>query len=90
MEKVAPEIIGRKGVRFSRHLLLLRSDAQLFLPASDYTEGAELVESILDVLRQQVENCDSFQGFQIIHSLGGGTGSGARTVFGPFFSNLKP
>lgn len=46
----------------------------------DYTEGAELVEQILDVLRQQVENCDSFQGFQIIHSLGGGTGSGLGTL----------
>ncbi|KAF8333517.1 beta-tubulin [Cantharellus anzutake] len=41
-----------------------------------YTEGAELVDQVLDVLRQQVENCDSFQGFQFIHSLGGGTGSG--------------
>lgn len=48
----------------------------------DYTEGAELVESILDVLRQQVEQCESFQGFQIIHSLGGGTGSGVQ--FLPF------
>lgn len=48
----------------------------LDLLCPDYTEGAELVESILDVLRQQVEQCESFQGFQIIHSLGGGTGSG--------------
>ncbi|KAF8318992.1 tubulin-domain-containing protein [Clavulina sp. PMI_390] len=45
-----------------------------------YTEGAELVESILEVLRQQVEQCESFQGFQIIHSLGGGTGSGLGTL----------
>lgn len=45
-----------------------------------YTEGAELVESILDVLRSQVEGCDSFQGFQFIHSLGGGTGSGLGTL----------
>jgi tubulin beta len=46
----------------------------------DYTEGAELVENILDVLRQQVEGCDSFQGFQLIHSLGGGSGSGLGTL----------
>lgn len=32
-----------------------------------YTEGAELVDPILDVLRQQVENTDSFQGFQLLH-----------------------
>ncbi|WOO81512.1 Tubulin beta chain [Vanrija pseudolonga] len=41
-----------------------------------YTEGAELVDPILDVLRMQVESADSFQGFQLLHSLGGGTGSG--------------
>ncbi len=44
----------------------------------DYTEGAELVDQILDVLRQQVENCDSFQGFQFIHSLGGGLAGKVR------------
>lgn len=32
-----------------------------------YTEGAELIDPILDVLRQQVENTDSFQGFQLLH-----------------------
>merc|ERR550537_82543 len=41
-----------------------------------YTEGAELVESVLDRVRQEIEQCDSPQGFQIFHSLGGGTGSG--------------
>ncbi|GMK56852.1 hypothetical protein CspeluHIS016_0306920 [Cutaneotrichosporon spelunceum] len=45
-----------------------------------YTEGAELVDPILDVLRQQVESSDSFQGFQLLHSLGGGTGSGLGTL----------
>ncbi|KAI0246969.1 beta-tubulin 2 [Lactifluus subvellereus] len=41
-----------------------------------YTDGAELVDSIMDVLRKQSEPCDALQGFQIIHSLGGGTGAG--------------
>ncbi|KAL5526930.1 TUBB2 [Sanghuangporus sanghuang] len=45
-----------------------------------YTEGAELVDSILDVVRRQAEQCDSIQGFQITHSLGGGTGSGLGTL----------
>merc|ERR1719193_2880581 len=40
-----------------------------------YTEGAELIEEALDVVRKEVENCDCPQGFQICHSLGGGTGS---------------
>ncbi|KAJ7034667.1 Tubulin/FtsZ, GTPase domain-containing protein [Mycena alexandri] len=41
-----------------------------------YTEGAELVDSVLDVVRKEAEGTDCLQGFQITHSLGGGTGSG--------------
>jgi len=45
-----------------------------------YTEGAELVDSVLDVIRKECEVCDCLQGFQITHSLGGGTGSGMGTL----------
>merc|ERR1712232_442632 len=45
-----------------------------------YTEGAELIDSVLDVVRKEVEICDAPQGFQICHSLGGGTGSGMGTL----------
>ncbi|XP_073816026.1 beta-Tubulin at 97EF [Musca autumnalis] len=45
-----------------------------------YTEGAELVESVLDVVRKEAEGCDCLQGFQLAHSLGGGTGSGLGTL----------
>merc|ERR1719238_58662 len=45
-----------------------------------YTEGAELIDSVLDVVRKEAENCDCLQGFQIAHSLGGGTGSGMGTL----------
>ncbi|KAF7346172.1 Tubulin beta chain [Mycena sanguinolenta] len=45
-----------------------------------YTEGAELVDSVLDVVRKEAEGTDSLQGFQITHSLGGGTGSGMGTL----------
>jgi len=45
-----------------------------------YTEGAELVESVIDVVRKESEGCDCLQGFQIAHSLGGGTGSGLGTL----------
>ncbi|KAI5452866.1 hypothetical protein NCC49_006405 [Naganishia albida] len=41
-----------------------------------YTEGAELIDPILDIARGQAERSDSLQGFQVLHSLGGGTGSG--------------
>ncbi len=72
-----------------------------------YTEGAELIDSVLDVVRKEAESCDCLQGmrvfwvavlltdgcithllassssstgFQVCHSLGGGTGSGMGTL----------
>jgi tubulin beta len=45
-----------------------------------YTEGAELIDSVLDVVRKEAEGCDCLQGFQFSHSLGGGTGSGMGTL----------
>jgi tubulin beta len=45
-----------------------------------YTEGAELIDSILDTVRRQAEPCDALQGFQILHSLGGGTGAGLGSL----------
>ena len=39
-----------------------------------------MVENVLEVVRKEAENCDSLQGFQLTHSLGGGTGSGLGTL----------
>ncbi|CAD6885135.1 unnamed protein product [Tilletia controversa] len=44
-----------------------------------YTEGAELMDSIMDAARRDAERADMLQGFQLVHSLGGGTGSGLGT-----------
>ncbi|KIK95265.1 hypothetical protein PAXRUDRAFT_827181 [Paxillus rubicundulus Ve08.2h10] len=41
---------------------------------------AELIDGIFDVIRRQSEACDALQGFQIIHSLGGGTGAGLGSL----------
>ncbi|XP_030761550.1 tubulin beta chain-like isoform X1 [Sitophilus oryzae] len=41
-----------------------------------YTEGAELADTVLDIIRKEAEGCDLLQGFQMVHSIGGGTGSG--------------
>merc|ERR1712142_1291132 len=56
------------------------SDLQLERINVYYTEGAELVDSVLDVVRKESEGCDLLQGFQLTHSLGGGTGSGMGTL----------
>ena len=45
-----------------------------------YTEGAELVDALMDCTRREAENCDCLQGFQLVHALGGGTGSGLGSL----------
>nr|CDS30095.1 tubulin beta 1 chain [Hymenolepis microstoma] len=45
-----------------------------------YTDGLELLDSALDIIRKEAEGCDQLQGFQIIHSIGGGCGSGMTTA----------
>ena len=37
-----------------------------------YTEGTELIEEVVDIVRKETENCECPQGFQLTHSLGGG------------------
>ncbi|XP_028295366.1 tubulin epsilon chain [Gouania willdenowi] len=43
------------------------------------TYGLAYREQIVDKLRRAAEHCDCLQGFFIIHSMGGGTGSGLGT-----------
>ena len=71
----------------SRLLLsLFHSSVKLLIKrATEYftivlLSGAELVDSVLDVVRKESEACDCLQGFQLTHSLGGGTGSGMGTL----------
>jgi tubulin beta len=45
-----------------------------------YTVGSDMVDSILDATRHEAEACDNLQGFQLMHSLGGGTGSGMGSL----------
>lgn len=71
-----PEIIGQKAVS-SVHTTF---GVEAYLLDQVYTEGAELIESIQENVQKQSENCDALQGFQIIHSLGGGTGAGLGSL----------
>jgi len=45
-----------------------------------YTEGAELIDETVDIVRRETEGCDCPQGFQLTQSIGGGTGSGLGTL----------
>ncbi|XP_077415681.1 tubulin beta-4B chain-like isoform X4 [Vanacampus margaritifer] len=50
-----------------------------------YTEGAEVVDSVLDVVRKESENCDCLQGYQLTHALGGVS----DTVVEPYNATLS-
>jgi len=45
-----------------------------------FNQGAELIDSVMDVTRKEVERCDALQGFQLTHSLGGGSGGGFGSI----------
>lgn len=45
-----------------------------------YTDGAELIDRVLDAVRREAEECDNLSGFQMTHSLGGGTGAGMGSL----------
>ena len=75
-------------VKASSHGHVFRSDAAVHAAAGagnnwakgHYTEGAEIIDAVCDGVRKEAEACDAVQGFQICHSLGGGTGSGLGTL----------
>ena len=45
-----------------------------------YTDGSDLADQVIELTRKEAELCDSLQGIQITHSIGGGTGSGLSTL----------
>lgn len=54
-----PETIGRKGVSI---LIKNAYNPRLTRVVSDYTEGAELVDQVLDVVRKEAEGTECLQG----------------------------
>eukprot|EP01129_Flabellula_baltica_P001949 TRINITY_DN1183_c0_g1_i1.p1 TRINITY_DN1183_c0_g1~~TRINITY_DN1183_c0_g1_i1.p1 ORF type:complete len:356 (-),score=62.92 TRINITY_DN1183_c0_g1_i1:9-1076(-) len=45
-----------------------------------YSVGGEVIEDVVNRVQSEIESYDSFQGFQYIHSTGGGTGSGLTSL----------
>jgi len=57
-----------------------KTDAGNNFARGHFTDGHDLIDTVLDVVRKEAEGCECLQGFQITHSLGGGTGSGMGTL----------
>lgn len=45
-----------------------------------YTIGREVIKTVAEAIRREVNLCDSLDGFFFFHSMGGGTGSGLSTL----------
>lgn len=41
-----------------------------------YSEAAKYSDDLIDIITREAEDCDSFEGFMLTHSIAGGTGSG--------------
>ncbi|GFO24075.1 tubulin beta chain [Plakobranchus ocellatus] len=58
----------------------IRKRQATFLGHGFYRSGNDLTSPVIDRVRRLAEACDQIQGFQLVHSLGGGTGSGLGTL----------
>ncbi|XP_037906089.1 tubulin alpha-8 chain [Hermetia illucens] len=57
-----------------------KEDAANNYARGHYTIGKDVIENVMAKTRKIAEQCESFQGFLIFHSLGGGTGSGFTSL----------
>ncbi|KAK7575659.1 hypothetical protein V9T40_011945 [Parthenolecanium corni] len=55
-----------------------------------YSEGLELSSKVLERIRKEAEDCDCLQGFQLVHSIGGGTGSGLGSLMVERIRDMYP
>ena len=49
-----------------------------------------MLDAIMDVVRREAECCEAMQCFQLVHALGGGTGSGLGTLMLDRLSEVYP
>jgi len=69
-----------KGLFSPDQLLHGKEDAANNFARGHYTTGKDILEGAVDKIRKLAENCESLQGFNIFHSVGGGTGSGFASL----------
>jgi len=73
--------VGERSQLFHPDLLLnAKEDAANNFARGYYTEGKSLMEGLSNQIRKLSENCSGLQGFIVVHSLGGGTGSGFTSL----------
>merc|ERR1712110_530089 len=61
-------------------LISSKEDAANNYARGHYTEGKSIMPRVKDQIRKIADNCNSLQGFLVVHSMGGGTGSGFTSL----------
>lgn len=51
-----------------------------------YTIGREISMKLFDVIRKEMDLCYNLEGFFVLHSMGGGTGSGLTSLLMEYLS----
>ena len=72
--------LERTYIAGTRKIGHFKSSAQHHHSRPCHQRRENLIDAVLDVVRKEAESCDCLQGFQVTHSLGGGTGSGMGTL----------
>jgi len=69
--------LGEQGKLFHpEQLINSKEDAANNYARGRYTEGKSLMPIVKNQIRRLADNCNQLQGFLVMHSMGGGTGSG--------------
>lgn len=55
-----------------------------------YTVGREISVRLFDVIRREIDLCHHMEGFLILHSMGGGTGSGLTSLLMEYLNAEYP
>lgn len=48
----------------------------MYFIRSGYSQGEKVYEEVMEMMDREAENSDSLEGFMLLHSIAGGTGSG--------------
>jgi hypothetical protein len=70
------ETIGRRLVSISRNSINKFIELILYNFQGHLGEGNGIFDRVQEAVRREAEGCDLLQGIFMMHSLGGGTGSG--------------
>ncbi|ETO34084.1 tubulin alpha-1 chain [Reticulomyxa filosa] len=74
-------INGPFAALFSREFLLSgKEDAANNFARGFYSIGGQIIDKVNDKIRKRIEHFDYLMGFMIVHSVGGGTGSGLSSL----------